>query len=103
MFWSKSTNGSDFNSDKCTVERQQLRQLINAVSNENLSQILTLNIPSDSELYPLVQNLKEYVRKRETTSRQALLDVNRRVEQIIRISSIMDMTQLIKKQAVSYP
>lgn len=99
MFWSKSKNKMDYNNDRCTIDRQQLNKLVNAVSSNNLSKILELNIPPDSELYPLVNNLKEYEKMNRSASRQALLDVNRRVEQIIGISSILDMTQLIKKQA----
>ncbi len=99
LFWSKSKNEISHNTDKIVIDRQDLRQLVNAVSSDNLTQVLSLNISTNSELYPLVSNLREYVKKNQINSRQALLDVNTRVEKIISITSIYEMTQLIKNQA----
>lgn len=99
LFWSKSKKEISHNNDKIIINSQDLRQLVNAISSDNLTQVLNLNISSDSELYPLASNLREYVKKSQTGARQALLDVNTRVEKIISISSIYDMTRLIKKQS----
>lgn len=99
LFWSKSKNEITHNTDKVIISSQELRQLANAVSSDNLTQVQNLNISSDSALYPLVNNLREYVKKNQAAAHQALLDVNTRVEKIISISSIYDMTQLIKNQA----
>ena len=81
------------------IDTQELIRLVNAVSSENLTQILDLDISSDSGLSPLVNSLKEYVKKNQIMGRQALMDVNSRVERIISISSISDLTVLVKKQA----
>ncbi len=99
LFWSKSKKEISYNTDKITINSQDLRQLVNVVSSDNLTQVLKVNIPSDSELYPLVSNLREYVKKNQTGARQSLLDVNTRVEKIVGITSILDMNRLVKKQA----
>lgn len=101
LFWSKSKNEIDYIPEKITINSRDLKQLVNAVSSNNLTQVLDLNISSDSELYPLVNNLREYVKKNQVNAHQALLDVNTRVEKIISISSIYELSQLIKNQADS--
>lgn len=98
MFWSKSKSSTNYSNEVVPVSKQDLNQLVNALSRNDLEQPIDLNISEESPLYPIVTNLNLSIKKCQDKAHNALMDINGRVERITGISSIRDMIRLIEKQ-----
>jgi methyl-accepting chemotaxis protein len=99
MFWIQKDNLNDSSKDKTLViKEKELTALITALVSVP-SVLQTVNIPTDSPLYPLLKTLRQAEKMRGEAAHQALMDINTRVGKITSISSIMDMVKIISEQS----